>query len=50
MWFPQNITITVQILTIMKKELKISAASNVVAMSGCSKDAQSICGIMYRFG
>ena len=36
------------ILTIMKVELGIKTASNVVSASGCPKYSQSQCGIMYR--
>lgn len=32
----------------MKVDLNVSAASKVVAMSGCSKAHENICGIMYR--
>lgn len=34
----------------MKVELKVSMASNVTRMLGCSKAVESSCGIMYRFG
>ncbi len=37
-----------QIHTIMKVELGIKAASNVVAASGCPKYYEYTCGIMYR--
>lgn len=37
-----------QILTVMKVELGIKAASNVVAATGCSLSQESSCGIMYR--
>lgn len=34
----------------MKVELEISKMSDIVCMSGCSKAAESSCGIAYRFG
>ncbi len=34
----------------MKKELKVSAASKVVTMSGCGKANSNQCGIAYRNG
>lgn len=34
----------------MNVELKVSAASKVVTMSGCSKQTENLCGIAYRFG
>lgn len=34
----------------MKVELKISAMSKVVTMSGCSKIWENSCGIAYRNG
>lgn len=34
----------------MKVDLKVSASSVVVAMSGCSKYWESSCGIAYRQG
>lgn len=32
----------------MKVDLNVSAASKVVAMSGCPKLEERFCGIMYR--
>ena len=46
---PRNITITIK-CTIMKVDLKVSAASKVVTMSGCSKYQDFNCGIAYRGG
>ena len=34
----------------MKVDLNVSAASKVVAMSGCTKLSQNECGIGYRNG
>lgn len=34
----------------MKVELKVSAASKVITMSGCSKYQERGCGILYRGG
>ena len=34
----------------MKVDLNVSAASKVITMSGCTKEFQSGCGIMYRLG
>ena len=34
----------------MRVDLKVSAASSVTKMSGCSKAAETLCGIMYRQG
>ncbi len=34
----------------MKVELGIGAMSNIVCMSGCSKQLEAQCGIMYRMG
>ena len=34
----------------MKVELSVSAASMVVAMSGCSKASEYGCGVRYRQG
>lgn len=34
----------------MKVDLNVSAASKVVAMSGCSKGTEAFCGVMYRMG
>lgn len=34
----------------MKVELKISMASSVVTMSGCTKNTEAFCGIAYRMG
>jgi len=34
----------------MKVELSVSAASKVVAMSGCSKSSEYSCGVNYRAG
>lgn len=34
----------------MKIDLNISAASNILQMSGCSKASETYCGIAYRQG
>ncbi len=34
----------------MKVELKVSMASNVTRMSGCTKGTEAFCGVMYRMG
>lgn len=34
----------------MKVDLKVSAASAVVTMAGCSKAMEAFCGIAYRAG
>lgn len=50
MWFPKKYHYNHFKFTIMIVDLKISAASKVVAMSGCSKLSENDCGISYRFG
>ena len=47
---PQSIPITSLKFYIMKKSLKISKASSVLNMSGCSKGTEGACGIQYRMG
>ena len=34
----------------MKVELKIKTASSVINMSNCSRQSETSCGIMYRYG
>lgn len=47
-WRLQKYAYNFLILTIMKVELGIKTASNVVSASGCSKYSENSCGIMYR--
>lgn len=50
MWFPKKYHYNNFKFTIMIVDLKVSAASKVVAMSGCSKSSEYGCGTSYRFG
>ena len=45
---PKKYTYNIQINTVMKVELGISAQSNVVYASKCPAYGQSTCGILYR--
>ena len=45
---PQEIPHSLNQFTTMKVNLKISAASRVIATPGCPKDSEYRCGIMYR--
>lgn len=48
MWFPKKYHYNHFKFTIMIVDLKISAASKVVAMSGCPQNSEWKCGINYR--
>jgi len=50
MWFPKKYHNNLKTLTTMKVDLNVSAASKVVAMSGCSKSQVVTCGIAWRMG
>ena len=48
MWFPKKYYYNMIKFTIMKVDLKVSAASKILTMAGCPKICESQCGIMYR--
>jgi hypothetical protein len=48
MWLPKKYHYNLLNCTTMLVELKISKASNVIAMSHCPKASEYSCGIMYR--